>query len=53
MNKFEYKIDYDCKDEDLNYLGKEGWELITIVFKKYKYTSDTIIFYFKRVIKKI
>lgn len=55
MKKFEYKIKYISKDgaemlseEDLNELGKEGWELINVMSREEYYGNCHI---FKREVK--
>jgi hypothetical protein len=52
MKKWEYKFFCD-NDEDLNALGKEGWELVSVVYESYEDTrqggtSSRIILYLKR-----
>ena len=50
--KFEYKIE-DEYSIDLDKLGKEGWELVSVVYKSWEnerkgYQESQTIFYFKR-----
>ena len=53
MKKFEYKIlnerirnnDFHITKDDLNEFGKEGWELISVIFDTEREERD---FYFKR-----
>ena len=43
MNTWEYKTFINVNAADLNKLGNEGWELVTVV-----QTSSYKMFYFKR-----
>lgn len=53
MKKFEYLLRYDL--ENLNELGKEGWELVSVIRYEWTderkgYTETSREFYFKREI---
>lgn len=53
MKQYEYKVvkhHYFIGGDFLNDLGKEGWELIGIIYDKHG--SNDNIFYFKREINK-
>lgn len=53
MIKWEYRKDTgSLSEEDLDQLGQEGWELVTILTHTYKYSSDTHVFIFKRRYRK-
>lgn len=45
MQKWEYKVVVRVKDDELNILGAEGWELVAVTFNEYGQPSA---FYFKR-----
>ncbi|HEY6143701.1 MAG TPA: hypothetical protein VIV55_09855 [Flavobacterium sp.] len=53
MKKFEYMEDIDLGLEQINLLGKEGWELVSVVIEPGEAREDPSIysFYFKREIK--
>ncbi len=45
MKQFEYKVEENRNESELNKLGSEGWELVAILHKNFIY------FYFKREIE--
>ena len=50
IQKWEYKIKSDLSREELNQLGGEGWELVSVTSEEYPESfQDT--FYFKRKIE--
>lgn len=53
MARFEYIVSYNLFTDDLDKLGKEGWELVSIIYvdKKTSYKGESVKaekFYFKR-----
>lgn len=51
MKKYEYKrIMYDPNDRELNELGSDGWELVSVTVVPSGYSSKSVLktFYFKR-----
>ncbi len=51
MQKWEYKVTHDLRESELNKLGNEGWELVTIVAEVSGHadrTSSSVYAYFKR-----
>jgi len=49
MKKFEYKIDTNLGENNLNDFGLEGWELVSVSKINTPHSEDTK-FYFKREI---
>lgn len=50
MKNWEYKIEKDLIDEELDEFGYLGWELVSVVWKTHRnvdYDPDEV-FYFKR-----
>ena len=45
MKKWEYRVDINIGEEDDEFdkLGREGWELVSVVF-----SNNNRLFYFKR-----
>lgn len=53
MKSFEYEILTDDDDWDIDQLGKEAWELVTVLYRSWEnerkgYTESSTTFYFKR-----
>ena len=57
MKKFEYKVTDSEDEERLNQLGKEGWELVSVIYKSWEDlrhggTDSVVVLYFKRELAK-
>lgn len=53
MKQFQYKILTDDGDWDIDQLGGDGWELVTVLYRTWEnerkgYTDSSTTFYFKR-----
>jgi hypothetical protein len=50
MKKWEYQIETNCNNEDLNFYGNDGWELFALIRQEGP-NEDINWFYFKRPIE--
>ena len=50
MKRFEYKVEDNLGENNLNLYGLEGWELISVRYIKTHHSEDTK-FYFKREVQ--
>ena len=53
MKKFEYYVSDSEDPRRLNQLGREGWELVSVIYKSWEdmrhgRTASIVEFYFKR-----
>lgn len=53
MKYFKYKIEEDLDEDELNKLGKDGWELINVVYETWEntrkgYQEIQTKYYFKK-----
>lgn len=49
MKKWKYEIIYNCAEENLNDMGQDGWELIT-VYKEHPENMHTKFVFKKEIL---
>ena len=50
--KYKYKIEYDLTDIELNELGQNGWQLVSVINTVGIFSKADTTFYLIKVIKK-
>jgi hypothetical protein len=49
MEQWEYKV--TSQENEIETLGSQGWEMVSVIVKNYSGNSPSLLFYFKRKLK--